>query len=72
MSFDFYTAILPDGSKPSFVDFSDFLDHCRYYEILYPAVLLPTRISLSVSRVLGVCSFYPFIFCEQEGVRNGF
>jgi hypothetical protein len=35
MSFDFYTAVLPDGSKPSFVDFSDFKDTSNF-EIFSP------------------------------------
>lgn len=64
-NFDFYTVNLPDGSTPSFANFSDFLAHCKYYAILYPIVLRPKLLSFSIFEVLGVCSFYPLIFCGE-------
>lgn len=65
MSFDFYSIYLPDGSFPSFTDFSDFFEHCKYYEVLYPIVFIPKPLSFRISEILGVCSFYPIIFCAE-------
>jgi hypothetical protein len=63
--FDFYKTSIPDGSEPSFVDFSEFLAFLNYFQILYPSPLKPLSLSFSICHVLRRCSYYPVIFLND-------
>jgi len=63
MSFDFYRVNLPDGSFRTFTSFSKFSAFCDYLQkrknlisYLNSFVLKPSRISVSISEILGVSS----------------